>query len=292
MGHPGMKLRLARSIADVRAEVAAARTRGLSIGVVPTMGALHAGHAALIERARAESGFVVVTLFVNPLQFNDTGDYSNYPHNLQADLDLCEERGVDVVFAPSVEEMYPRATRTHVDVNTLTDPMEGRFRPGHFRGVATVVAKLFNIVQPDRAWFGEKDAQQLAVIRRMVDDLNFPVELTEVPTVREASGLAMSSRNQRLSEAERQWAVALYKALEEARRAIESGEVSAAVVKARAAEVLAEYPQVSAEYLEIVDPNDMQPVDKISGPVRVAGAIRIGKTRLIDNVLAAPRRVG
>ena len=283
-----MNLRLARTIAEARAEVAAARTRGLSIAVVPTMGALHTGHAALIERACAESGFVVVTLFVNPLQFNDAGDYSNYPHNLQADLDLCEERGVDVVFAPSVDEMYPRATRTHVDVDTVTEPMEGRFRPGHFRGVATVVAKLFHIVQPDRAYFGEKDAQQLAVIRRMVDDLNFSIKLVEVPTVRETSGLAMSSRNQRLSEAERQWAVALYKALEEARRVIESGEASAAVVKARAAEVLAEYPQVSAEYLEIVDPDDMQPIETITGPVRIACAILVGKTRLIDNVRATP----
>ena len=283
---------LVRTITEVRAEVAAARGRGLSIGVVPTMGALHAGHAALIARARAETGFVVVTLFVNPLQFNDPADFAKYPQTLPADLELCGAHGVDVVFAPTVEEMYPRPATTHVDVASISEPMEGRFRPGHFQGVATVVAKLFNIVQPDRAYFGEKDAQQLALVRRMVDNLNIPVQVIEVPTVREADGLALSSRNQRLSESERRDAIALHQALEAARQAIEAGERSVFVVKGRAADVLAGYPEVKTEYIEIVDPETMQSVQEFTSAVRIAGAVRVGETRLIDNVPAVPPPVG
>lgn len=287
-----MSIRLARTIAEVRGEVARARARGESIAVVPTMGALHAGHAELIDRARAESGFVVVTLFVNPLQFNDPDDYRQYPHDLEADLAVCAAHGADGVFAPSVAEMYPQPTSTSVDVATVTEHMEGRFRPGHFRGVATVVAKLFHIVQPDRAYFGEKDAQQLAVIRRMVEDLNFPVELIEVATVREPDGLALSSRNRRLSDEERQWALALYGALRRGRQLVESGEARASDVKAGAAEVFAKYPEARVEYFEVVDPEQMQPIERIDGPVRIAGAIRVGKTRLIDNLRAIPPATG
>ena len=287
-----MSLHLALTTAEVRAEVAAGRARGLSIAVVPTMGALHSGHAALIERARADKGLVVVTIVVNPLQFNDPGDYAKYPQTLAADLAVCARGGVDVVFAPSQEEMYPRQMLTRVDVERLTEHMEGHFRPGHFRGVGTVVAKLFNIVQPDRAYFGEKDAQQLAVIRRMVEDLNFPLELVEVPTVREPSGLALSSRNQRLNEEERRSAAALYQALSEARRMVEAGEGSVSIIKARAAEVIRAYPQVRTEYFEVADPIEMQPLERIAGPVRIAGAIRVGETRLIDNVRAVPPTSG
>jgi len=285
-----MSTRLAHFIREVRAEVAAARATGLSIGLVPTMGALHAGHGRLIEQARAGSGFLVVTIFVNPIQFNDPSDYSKYPKTLEHDLAFCAERAVDFVFAPALDEMYPREPQTFVDVRGVADEMEGRFRPGHFRGVATVVAKLFNIVQADRAWFGEKDAQQLAVIRRMVADLDFATEIIEAPTVREPDGLALSSRNQRLTPEQRRVSIALYEALNAARAAIESGETSAALIKERALQVFANYPEVTPEYLEIADPDGMTLVDAISGPVRVAGAIRVGNTRLIDNVLAGRKQ--
>src|SRR5579884_4166078 len=184
------------------------------------MGALHEGHGRLMERARLEAGLVIVTVFVNPIQFNEAADYSKYPRSLDADLLFCAARGVDLVFAPAIEEMYPRRQHTFVEVGPVADPMEGRFRPGHFRGVATVVAKLFNIVQPDRAYFGEKDAQQLAVIRRMAEDLDFATEIIEAPTVREPDGLALSSRNQRLTPEQRRVSIALYEALNAARAAI------------------------------------------------------------------------
>jgi pantoate--beta-alanine ligase len=285
-----MSTPVAHQIADVRARVMEARARGLGIGLVPTMGALHEGHGRLIERARAENGFVVVTVFVNPIQFNDASDYTAYPRTLDDDVAFSAARGADLVFAPSMQEMYPTETHTFIEVAGVSEPMEGAFRPGHFRGVATVVAKLFNIVPADRAYFGEKDAQQLAVIRRMVEDLNFPITLVEVETVREPDGLAMSSRNRRLGAGERRDALALHEALEEARRHVEAGESAASSVKARAFAVFSRYPSVQPEYLEIVDPAGMQPVERISAPVRIAGAMRVGAVRLIDNVLATPPR--
>ena len=191
----------ARSIAEARAQIAAARREGRDIGLVPTMGALHAGHGALIEQARRESGFVAVSIFVNPIQFDRPEDYQGYSINLDADLQFCADRGADLVFAPSPPEMYPVPVQTAVEAGGLSEHLCGKFRPGHFRGVATVVAKLFHIVTPDRAYFGEKDAQQLAIIERMVADLNFPIEIIPVPTVREADGLAISSRNARLRSA-------------------------------------------------------------------------------------------
>jgi pantoate--beta-alanine ligase len=283
-----MSVRVAHTITEVRALVAEARSTGLSVGLVPTMGALHAGHGRLIERACAENAFVVVTIFVNPIQFNEASDYTAYPRALDDDVAFCEARGAHVVFAPSVQEMYPRPAGAFVQVEGVSEPMEGAFRPGHFRGVATVVAKLLNIVQADRAYFGEKDAQQLAVIRRMVDDLNFPVTIVEVETVREPDGLAMSSRNRRLSSAERRDALALHEALEHARSLVAAGESSPASIKARASAIFANHPAVVPEYLEIVDPAGMQPVDQITAPVRIAGAVRVGAVRLIDNVLARP----
>jgi pantoate--beta-alanine ligase len=273
------------SIQELRRTLARIRTTGRTIGLVPTMGALHAGHGRLIETARRENECVVVSLFVNPIQFDRSDDYHRYPRPLSNDVEFCSRLGVDFVFAPSTEEMYPHPQRAFVEVTEVTEHLCGQFRPGHFRGVATVVLKLLNVVQPDRAYFGEKDAQQLAVIRRLIDDLNVPVMIVEVPTLREADGLALSSRNQHLSPEERRIAPLLSRALETARDLISAGETRASAVKREALRVLSEQPAVRVEYLEIVGPDDMRPVEEIAGPVRVAGAVWIGKTRLIDNVL-------
>ena len=252
------------------------------------MGALHSGHAQLVERARAECEAVVVSIFVNPTQFDRPEDLARYPRVLDADLALCESLGVDVVFAPTAAEMYPTPPACVVDVARLTDHLCGRFRPGHFQAVATVVTKLLQIVQPDRAYFGEKDAQQLAVVRRLVTDLNIPVAIVGVPTVREADGLALSSRNRHLSPDERQRATLLIRALKEAERLIVAGERDAHAVVAAARATLSEGPAIRLEYLEIVDPEELQPVTSIVGPALVAGALWIGTTRLIDNLLVHP----
>jgi pantoate--beta-alanine ligase len=275
-------------IGETREMLARVRRMGASIGLVPTMGALHEGHGRLIDTARRETDCVVVSIFVNPIQFDRKDDFEHYPRTLDADMRFCGERGVDIVFAPKAEQMYPEPQRAFVEVTRVSEKLCGEFRPGHFRGVATVVLKLFNIIQPDRAYFGEKDAQQLAVIRRMVRDLNLPVEVTPVPTVREADGLALSSRNKHLSAEERRIAPILFQALLVAQRLIAGGSADPAEVKAAALAVLAQQPQARPEYVEIVDPDDMQPVEKISGPVRVAAALWLGSTRLIDNMLCQP----
>ena len=256
------------------------------------MGALHAGHAELIKTARRECGVVVVSIFVNPLQFNSPDDLARYPRTLEADAALCGELGVDIVFAPSAAEVYPEPLECSVDVGRLADHLCGKFRPGHFRGVATVVLKLFEMVQPHRAYFGEKDAQQLAIISRLVADFNLPVTIVEVPTVREPDGLAMSSRNRHLNADERRVAVCLYAALSEAARRITSGERDVrAILDAAAARMqyvvsaFSRTVDVKIEYLDIVDPATMQPVERVAAPVRVAGAVWVGSTRLIDNVL-------
>jgi pantoate--beta-alanine ligase len=254
------------------------------------MGALHAGHARLIEQARGDCDTVVVSIFVNPLQFDRADDLTRYPRPLEADLEICDRLGVDVVFAPDEPEMYPAPPSCTVDVGRVADHLCGRFRPGHFRGVATVVLKLLNIVQPDRAYFGEKDAQQLAVIRHMVRDFNLPVKIERVATVRESDGLALSSRNQRLSPDEREVATYLIRALLEARRLIESGENESERVKDAAAAQVPADPRLRLEYLEVVDPDEMQPVSRIEGAVLVAGALWVGSTRLIDNVTGVPAR--
>lgn len=279
-----MSALLVNSIAELRERVAAARRAGKVIGCVPTMGALHAGHGALIDRARAESGTVVVTIFVNPLQFDQKADYDRYARNLPADLAFCDARKADLVFAPSVEEMYPEPSGTFIDLPELSRHLCGRFRPGHFRGVATVVAKLFHTVQPDLACFGEKDAQQLAIIERMVRDLNIPIRVVSVATVREPDGLALSSRNERLSADERRIAPLLYQALLEARRGIAEGERDTERIKGMALDVIATAPSLRPEYLEVVDCHSMQPVEAVTGDVRVAAAVWLGSTRLIDNV--------
>ena len=269
-------------------EGAGARGGGPRIGLVPTMGALHAGHKRLIDLARAECDVVVVSIFVNPMQFDHEDDLQNYPRTLESDLEQSASLGVDVVFAPAVAEMYPAPLNCTVDVGRVGNHLCGRHRPGHFRGVATIVMKLFQIAQPDRAYFGEKDAQQLAMIRHLVSDLNVPVEIVAVPTVREADGLAVSSRNQRLAPEQRHAAPVLYEALSVARQQIAAGVIDVAEIRRTATRIIEQRPGVRLEYLEIVDPGEMQPVERIERPVIAAGAIWVGTVRLIDNVLCLP----
>ena len=274
---------LFRTIAEIREHVTLARERGLTIGLVPTMGALHEGHGELLRRAGEETGYVVATIFVNPTQFNRSDDFQKYPRDLDADLAFCERLGVDAVFAPDAKEMYPgglhqKMPLASVEVAGISARLEGEFRPGHFKGVATVVAKLFNIVPADRVYFGEKDAQQLAVIQKMAADLNFPVTIVPVPTVREPDGLAMSSRNQRLTPDQRKIAPVIYKALCEAERSIQA-----------ALEMLSAAPEIQVEYFEAVDPKTFEPVEKMAGSVRIVTAVRLGDVRLIDNLLVSIR---
>ncbi len=277
-------MRAVHTVREIREALEAVREPDRAIGLIPTMGALHIGHEKLMETARRECGLVVVTIFVNPLQFGPSEDYARYPRPLQADVELCRRHGVDFVFAPAVEEMYPQPQLTFTEVTRVSDHLCGSYRPGHFRAVATVVLKLFNIVQPHRAYFGEKDMQQLAVIRRMTADLNLPVAIVRVPTVREPDGLAVSSRNGYLDPEQRKVAPLLYRALQEAEKQIRSGEQDAAKIRAAALRVLGQAPLVRVEYLEVVDPDEMQPVSSVTPPVHVAGAAWLGATRLIDNV--------
>jgi pantoate--beta-alanine ligase len=282
-----MGLDLVESIVDLRAMLARGHSKR-PLGLVPTMGALHAGHASLIERARRECASVVVSVFVNPLQFDRPADLDLYPRSLDADAVLCRSLGVDVLFAPSVQAMYPIPQVCFVEVGHLADRLCGRFRPGHFKGVATVVLKLFEIVRPDVAYFGEKDAQQLAIVRRLVADLNVPVGVVGVPTVREPDGLAVSSRNIHLGPAERPLAPALYQALEEIRRGVAEGETDPSALAGRGRASIPSSDLIRLEYLEIVDPDEFQPVDRVRGPVVAAGALWVGQTRLIDNIFCTP----
>lgn len=248
------------------------------------MGALHAGHARLLETARRENQFVAASIFVNPLQFDRQDDLDNYPRTWDADLALCRTHGVDLVFAPTPASLYPRPQLTFVDSPSLGEHLCGTHRPGHFRGVATVVMKLLNLVQPHRAYFGRKDAQQLAIIRRMVLDLDLPVEIVPVPTVREPDGLALSSRNLRLTPRHRALAPGLYRALCEAVKTLDAGETSVETARGRAEALLPRDPAARLEYFEFADPDTLQPVDRISGPVLIAAAFWLGAVRLIDNV--------
>jgi pantoate--beta-alanine ligase len=271
--------------AEMHAHTAAARAAQRRIGLVPTMGAFHAGHHALMRAARETCDEVVVSLFVNPAQFDEASDLAAYPRTEASDAAEAEALGVDVLFAPSPEEVYPAGFATSVRVAGLSDVLEGAERgPGHFAGVCTVVAKLFNVVAPDVAFFGQKDAQQVAVLRRMVADLDLPVALEIVPTVREPDGLALSSRNVRLDAAERERAVALSQALRAAEAAIAAGERDAARLREAALAAMAPHG-VEPEYLALVDPDSFQPVQTVNGRVLVAVAARVGRTRLIDNAL-------
>lgn len=280
-------LSVVSAVASLRERLREHQRQGRTIGFVPTMGALHAGHRQLMETARDECDVLVVSIFVNPLQFDRPDDLAHYPRTFETDRALCESAGVDIIFAPTVEELYPEEQKTFVDVPDLTGNLCGAFRPGHFRGVATVVLKLFGIVQPDRAYFGQKDAQQLAVIARMVRDLNVPVTIVPIPTVREPDGLALSSRNKHLSTDERQIAPAIYRALSLAGAQIAAGERSPATLRQDALLLLQQYPELRVEYLELVHPETLQPVVEITGRVLIAIAAWIGSTRLIDNILVA-----
>lgn len=275
---------LITTIAELRWHLDAFRRTGVIIGFVPTMGALHAGHAALIDRARSETRHVAVSIFVNGPQFDRQDDYQSYKIDLQRDLELCAAHGVDTVFAPPAEEMYPGPPSTTVEVLGVSEHLCGAFRPGHFRAVATVVAKLFHIVGPDRAYFGRKDAQQLAVITRMVEDLNFPLEIVPVDTVREPDGLALSSRNRRLTPEERRVAPALYEALRHGATLVSSTQPTHEIRQAILNRLHDVTPPMQVEYVEIVDPAEMTPVDKVAGPVLIAAAVWLGRTRLIDNL--------
>jgi pantoate--beta-alanine ligase len=279
---------LVRSISEVRKKLKSVRSERRKIGFVPTMGYFHKGHLSLMKKARMECDFVVVSLFINPMQFGPREDYHRYPRDLERDKSLARKCGVDLLFTPSVEEMYPEKQLTWVEVNEITDVLCGKFRPGHFKGVATVVAKLFNIIQPDVAYFGEKDYQQLQVIKKMVKDLNFSVEIVGLPTVREEDGLAMSSRNTYLSERERKSALLLSKSLRKAQELYEAGERDARAIKKSMLEVL-DVPEVKLQYLEIMEAESLKPLKKIEGNALVALAAYVGETRLIDNLVLGRR---
>ena len=261
------------------------KNQGLTIGFVPTMGYLHDGHKSLIEKARLENDKVVVSIFVNPIQFGKNEDFDKYPKNIGGDLKMCSDAGVDLVFTPLAAEMYPAENLVYIDVNELGDGLCGASRIGHFRGVCTVVAKLFHIVTPDKAYFGEKDAQQLAIIKRMVYDLNFDIDIVPCPIVREQDGLAMSSRNMYLSKEERQAALVISKSLELAKRSLADGLTSAEAIIGLIKTNISNEPLAKINYVEVVDANSLKPVNEIIAPVLVAVAVYIGETRLIDNFL-------
>lgn len=263
-----------------------------TIALVPTMGSLHEGHLALVRRAGELADRVVVSIFVNPTQFNDSADFETYPRDLERDRRLLEEVGCDLLFVPDAEVIYPPGFATYIEIEGVGEDLEGEFRPGHFRGVATVIARLFRLVRPDRAVFGEKDAQQLAVVRRLVEDLDLGVEIVAHPTVREHDGLAMSSRNRRLSADERRAALVLHQALVRAANLIAAGETDADEVRTLMRETVEEEPLARFEYAEVVDPETFRPVERIEGRVLLPVAGSIGDIRLIDNLTVTPRAVG
>ena len=278
-------MQVVHTISDLRHAVDKARKASLSIGLVPTMGCLHEGHLSLIKKAKAESSFVVVSIFVNPTQFAPHEDFSKYPRTFAEDQVLCEKSGADLIFAPTTENFYAANASTWVDVEKVSDGLCGTFRPGHFRGVATVVAMLFNAVQPQVAVFGRKDLQQLAVIQRMVRDLHFPIKIIAHETVREPNGVALSSRNRYLSAAELKQAAVIPAALQKAKSLFESGEKRSSVILAAAREHLATEPSIALQYLTIVDRDSMAVVEAVTADhCTIALACHLGKTRLIDNL--------
>ena len=272
-------------VLETIAEMRAARRGLTSLGLVPTMGFLHAGHISLVERAKAECGAVAVSIFVNPTQFGPTEDLSRYPRDLPRDLAMLEAAGVELVFTPQPAEIYPPGFSTRVEVGAVAGPLEGASRPGHFAGVATVVAKLFNIVQPTRAYFGQKDAQQSVVIRRMTRDLDLPVEVVVAPTVREADGLALSSRNAYLTPEQRTAAPVLFRALSKAQASFTLGERNAETLRNAMRDVIANTPEAEVDYVSLADPDTMEELVRIDTRALASLAIRFGHTRLIDNLL-------
>lgn len=282
-------MRILRTIAEARAAVAGLRSQSRTIGLVPTMGALHEGHLSLVRAARSRCDAVVVSLFVNPTQFGPTEDFSKYPRTFEADCALLQAEGVDLLFSPDASEMYPAGAQTFVEVEQISSRLDGQSRPGHFRGVATVVSKLFNIVTPDQAFFGQKDAAQVAVLRRMVRDLNFDLELVVCPIVREPDGLAMSSRNRYLSAEDRKHALVLSKALRAVERQITDGVLDSGALLAAGRAVVAEEPAVRLDYFSIVDPDTLEDRHDVGSGALIAVAAWVGPARLIDNLLISPR---
>lgn len=277
-------MRVVKSIKEMQSISESLRKTGKTIGFVPTMGYLHDGHMSLVECARRENDVVIMSIFVNPVQFAPGEDFERYPRDLERDRKIAQEKGVDYLFVPEVSEMYPPRYSTYVEVEGITEVLCGAKRPGHFKGVATVVTKLFNIVKPHRAYFGKKDFQQLKVIERLVKDLNFDVEVIGCPIVREKDGLAMSSRNVYLSPEERESATSLYRALKLAKELFEKGERDPEVIKSRMEELILSHPHVKAiDYIEIVDPETFKPVDEVKEGTLIALAVFVGNARLIDN---------
>ena len=281
-------MRIVRTVEEMKVISRERRARGERIGLVPTMGSLHEGHLSLVRASRARTGVTVVSVFVNPVQFGPREDLASYPRDFDRDAALLEAEGVDYVFHPEPSEMYPEGFRTYVEVRDLQDRLCGRSRPGHFRGVCTVVLKLFNIVRPNVAFFGWKDAQQVIILTRMAADLDLDVRIEGLPMVRDTDGLALSSRNGYLSAEERRAALVLPRSLEDARRLVEAGERDAGAVARRVTEAVAAEPLARLDYVDVADPKDLRPLDRIDGEALVALAVFIGKTRLIDNVRIAP----
>ena len=277
-------MKICKTIHNMHAACRALRHEGKRLGLVPTMGALHEGHLSLVRAANSQCDVVAVSIFVNPTQFGPDEDFSRYPRTFDRDRELLDKEGVDLIFAPSVEEMYPQGAITYVTVEGLSDKLCGKSRPGHFRGVTTVVSKLFHFIEPDVAFFGQKDAAQAAIIRRMVRDLNMPVEIVVCPIVREPDGLAMSSRNSYLDPQQRQSALVLHRSLMRIRELFGNGERSSAKLIATAKEILAGWPSVRLDYFEIVNPDTLESVDNVSHGALVALAAFVGSTRLIDNI--------
>ena len=272
------------TIEQIKEAVKNARKQGKRIGFVPTMGYLHEGHMSLVRKAKQQNDFVIVSIFVNPTQFGPNEDFSSYPRNIVRDAELSHENGADVIFHPSVNVMYPEQTKTFVDVAEITAPLCGASRPGHFKGVTTVVCKLFNIIQPDKAYFGQKDAQQLATIEQMVRDLNINVEIVPCPIVREADGLALSSRNVYLDEAQRKAALVLSASLFEAKNLIDRGQLNAKLIREFMVDNISAEPLANIDYVEIVNAKTLNSINLIEGDILMALAVRFGKTRLIDNM--------
>jgi len=283
-------MRTVTAISRMKAAVAGLRAQGRTIGLVPTMGALHEGHLSLVRECRRSADIAVVSIFVNPLQFGPREDFRRYPRDPDRDAARLEAEGADILFLPEDLEMYPPGYSTSVEVAGLQEKLCGRSRPGHFRGVATVVLKLFLIVRPDWAFFGQKDAQQVVVLRRMATDLNMDVEIRALPIIREPDGLAMSSRNAYLSSDERRAALVLFRSLKEARQLYEKGERAASPIRERLLRTLVSEPLVKLDYAEIVDPSSLEPVERIEGETLIALAIYIGRTRLIDNIILGKTR--
>jgi len=278
-------MKIHSTVESMRAASRAAKQAGQRIGFVPTMGALHEGHLSLVRAAKAQCDAVVVSIFVNPLQFGPKEDLAKYPRPFERDRELLEKEGVNFLFAPSAEEMYPQSAVTYVTVEGLSERLCGKSRPGHFRGVTTVVAKLFHIVEPDAAYFGQKDAAQVTIIRRMVRELNFPVEIAVCPIVREPDGLAMSSRNAYLSPEQRKSALVIYRSLMEVKTQFDRGEKNATRLIEAGKRILTTDAEVRLDYLQVVDPEELKPVEVVSGTALVAVAAFVGATRLIDNIV-------